>query len=153
MVFKKLMTLSRHAPAPRAPRVPPSEVDPRSNYAHILPWDAARMSHNGVALGYDLLRWGENDRGDPEMVIARATVSHFEFMVMTNVERKFLHSIGWDARNRGEQIRRRRIIEELNKKPWDELDEQQRNFALSLMWVPEQPKSPLEMLAMQLEDD
>lgn len=150
VVFKKLMAAARHAPAPR---VSPSEVDRRSDYAHILPWDAARMSHSGVALGYDLLRWGESERGDPEMVIARASVTHFEFMVMTDVEKKFLYGIRWDARNRGEQVRRSQVIENLNKKPWDKLDEQQRNFALSLMWVPEQPKSPLEMLAMQLEDD
>lgn len=120
-------------------------------YLHCMPLEAVTLSKSGKALGYDLLRWGERfhaEGNDSGFVAATATAAGILFHVQNQLERNWVNDVERDDPDRGRTMAaRRRFIESRNFYPWQALTGLNKDFVLSLLWIPEEPLSPLEALA------
>ena len=126
------------------------------DYFGCSPQEAARMSGNGTANGYDIFRWGEKweARGDYTGAVMVATTDFVTFLPRTDVEKKVL-----DASCNGRSIEARRrsiedqsMINRINTVRWHNLSRGNKDFVDSLFWVPQAPISPLLALANALDD-
>ena len=116
-------------------------------YLDALPEEAIEMSRTGVAFGYDIMRWGEKaaqDGNDFTEPVVRATARGVQFLVLSDKERTWVEKAG---RDRLVRKARREVIRQRNWRAWDKLSEGDRDFVLSLLWVPDEPITPLEVLA------
>ena len=137
------------------------EID-RSVYLNVLPQEAANMSRNGVAAGIELLRFGEkwHARTDDPVVAKFYTSGKIQFKQLTEDEKKLVaypehRETPTQSKERKQRVA---IVLRNNEFWWSRLYWYQRDYLLSLYWVPEEPKSPLEMLAaaaigMELPDE
>lgn len=147
-------------------------------YEHLLPWESARLSETGVAVGYEPLRFGEahaTESGDVDglaTLIATATVKDVTFQRELKLERK-AYADAFDNHDlraqlgipldgalnsdhrRKLRLRRRALQRRMdagNTILWENLTRTNREYLLSLLWLPEKPVSPLMALARSLED-
>jgi len=127
------------------------------HYVHCLPLESAGLSSTGRAVGFDLLRWGESfhSRGavwaNP---IAIASQAGIEFLLKSSFELRFIKGHNDDEQGLAsvsdwkQRIARRRIVDRKNFFIWQNVTGLNEDFILSLHWVPEDPISALEALAM-----
>jgi len=121
------------------------------HFLDALPEEAMAMSGNGIAIGFDLLRWGERwhkEGRDTCPPVVRIDEQGVQFLVMTNTQKAWVDdpNISEDRR----KIRRKALLKH-NWRSWLTLGEDDRNYLLSLLWVPEEPLTPLEILAKMAE--
>lgn len=127
-----------------------TEID-GTHFLDALPEEALRMSSVGVAYGYDLLRWGEQwhrDGKDECPPAVKATTGGVQFLVLSEQEKRWLLEVEHDS------VRfeaRRLIVYKNNWCSWITMGDDDRNFLLSLLWIPEDPLTPLEILAKMAE--
>ena len=139
-------------------------------FTSCLPDEAARMSSTGIAVGVDLMFYGESyylkNSGtfdDPgERVVAMSNGRIVRYMLETGVERKLYYSISRPTHTLDDdeleiyQQRKDRVrcrIRKINTYPWEELTDMNRDYLLSLLWLPEKLMSPLEILANVVGDE
>lgn len=121
-------------------------------YQHCTPLDAVALSKDDEAWGYDLLRWGEeyHIKGEGQgFVAARANKAGLWILFKGSLERDFIND-----RTLNPDISWRRRTEYINAKnfhPWGTITGANYDFIMSLLWVPSEPVSPLEQLALQAE--
>ena len=131
--------------------------DESVQYLHCTPLEAVALSKSGKALGYDLLRWGEkwHEEGfDDGFLVAIASSGGIRYHPVTQREKDWIEDVDRaDLDRNGIAAARRRYIEARNFFPWGTLTRFNKDFILSLLWVPEEPMSPLEALAAQASDD
>ena len=122
-------------------------------FLHALPAEAINYSRDGVAVGIDLLPYGEEFHrihGHPGTLIAIANRDAVRWKKVSQEERD-----AWFTENR----ERHRLGEERRHRqppwniwiPWDQLSEENYDYLMTLLWLPRDPYSSLEMLALQCE--
>jgi len=132
---------------------PVNEFESSEQYKHCLPLEAAALSKNGLAIGYDLLKWGEeyHSRGcDEGSVAAIASKSGVKILFRTAYELIFIEGEKSESSQDywiGKKARRR-LIDCRNFYIWESITGQNKDFLLSLHWDPEEPVGALEALAL-----
>ena len=124
-----------------------SHINNAAEFAHCTPTEAAALSKNGQAIGFDLLRWGEewHKSGDDEgFTAATATAAGVRCCFRATLEKDYVWEIGIDHFQRRA---RKAYVHGKNFFPWGTLSRINEDFIFSLHWVPEIPMSPLEALA------
>lgn len=115
-------------------------------YEHFTPLEVAYLSRDRVAMGYDILRWGESTENSYDATpIALATPIAVKFDRWSSEDANFVYSdcekVGATPSIRSKYISAKVWV------PWKDLSTTDRDFALSLVWVPADPMTPLEALA------
>lgn len=123
------------------------------HYADALPEDAMLMSRMGVANGYDFLRYGERwdreglDPGNPIIQISKEGV---QLLVLSDDQRAWIAAVESDPKR---WERRKQICRTRNFVLWHDLTPANREFLLSLHWVPAEPYTAMEVLAIMAKGD
>lgn len=127
-------------------RIRPAREGRGKQYEQLTPFEAATLSKTGIALGYEPLRWGEEmENAHDGCHIAIATPVAVQMTNWMDTERDYVY--GDNEVLGGNATQRRRYVQAKQWRPWKALSQQDRDFMLSLVWVPEEPRSPLEALA------
>lgn len=115
-------------------------------YEHLSPIEVAQLSRSGAAIGYEPFRWGEKAERLLDLPpVAHATAIAVKFDRWSETDVKFVYS---DSQNVGSTSSiRSKYLSAKMWIPWESLSYTDRNYALSLIWVPEEPMAPLEALA------
>lgn len=123
------------------------------HYADALPKEAMLMSRCGVANGYDFLRFGERwnneglDRGIPIVQIDKDGV---QLLVLSDKQREWIAENGIDEKRAS---LRRKICRAHNYAQWVDLTPHNHEFLLSLHWVPAEPYTAMEVIAIMARGD
>lgn len=123
------------------------------HYADALPKEAMLMSRSGVADGYDFLRFGERwnneglDRGKPIVQIDKDGV---QLLVLSDKQREWIAETGTDEKK---AAFRRKICRAHNYVRWTDVTPLNNEFLLSLHWVPSEPYTAMEVIAIMAKGD
>lgn len=119
----------------------------------LSPLDAVGLSRSGKAMGYDLTYWGLDFMGknDHAPVIAVATPDVVKFDRLTSLENGYIGRPGGSETARHAYDRRVAEVDRINTIAWNDLNQTNRDYLMSLLWVPEDPMNPLEALASTTE--
>jgi hypothetical protein len=114
------------------------------HYWDLLPEEAITMSRRGKAKGYDIHRYGVNTNYVPEILVAEINRKGVQFLVLGDGEKKYLAEVEHDATR---YKARRELIRQSNWILWGDLLPVNREFLLSLLWIPVDPYNAMEVLA------
>lgn len=123
-------------------------VEQAEDYALMTPDEVCNLSKTGLIVGYELLRWGEafhEQGGDAGFMAAVANKYAVGAAFLDDNDKSFVKGSGvgddWKLRRRREgYVTARRF------RPWSMLHRFDRDYLMSLLWLPEVPLSPLEAL-------
>ena len=120
-----------------------SPYEDSRHYEDTLPEEAIMMSRRGRAKGYDLLRYGDG-YGDLSEPIVEITKKGVQFLVDSATEKAWLTEVeNSPARYKA----RKEMIRKWNWTSWEDLLPINREFLLSLLWIPVDPYNAMEILA------
>jgi hypothetical protein len=122
------------------------------HFYHALPKDALMMSSTGVAHGFDTLRFGEHFHqkgGDRTSPVAEISQGGVQFLVFSGREREWIKEVEHTAQRYEARVT---MVRHWNWTPWGKLFPCNREFLLSLLWVPAEPLSAMEILARAASD-
>ena len=122
-----------------------------SQFVDCLPEEAMLMSSCGTAHGYDVFRYGEQwlrDGNDPGGPIAQISEKGVQILVMSDAQVAWINDPGvsGEARARRAEARRTMVLG-FNFTNWGELSEENREYLLSLHWIPDKALSAMEIIA------
>lgn len=118
------------------------------HYADALPEEAMQMSKCGVANGYDDLRYGVRwaDEGlDPGRPVVQIDKRGVQLLVMSDDQKAWIQEAEADLKR---WERRRKIVRKVNLTRWEDLPPINREYLLSLHWVPAEPYTAMEIIAI-----
>jgi len=111
------------------------------------------MSSTGVAHGYDVLRYGESFHrkkdGCGDYPVMEITKGGVQFLVTSERERAWIEEVEHSPQR---HVARQTIVREWNWTRWKNITPKNREFMLSLLWVPADPLSAMEILAIAASD-
>lgn len=117
--------------------------DEARHYEIALPEEALMMSRQGRAKGYDVQWWGDKEpSGSPPIV--EITEDGVQFMLENDAQKRWLKEV------EGDQVKfaaRKEMIRRWNWTSWKDLFPINREFLLSLLWIPVDPYTEMEILA------
>ena len=131
-----------------APAYRPAEID-AAQYLQLVPQEAACLSRNGLAWGIEVARWGTENHSAQ---VARANDWAVQLLLKSEESRQYLNpekDKPWVGREYGCRVA---YLEARSWHPWRTLEGSQLDYLLSLLWIPEEPMSPLEALAQAMRD-
>jgi len=123
------------------------ELHDAEHFVDALPEDAMMMSRTGTAHGYDHLRFGEkwaNEGKDPGRPIAQINRTGVQMLVMSDREKAWIAEV---AEDNTRWVARKKIVRKSNFTPWPKIGERNREFLLSLFWIPAEPLTAMEIIA------
>lgn len=112
-----------------------------------LPHEAIQMSRVGFAKGYDTFRFGEDH--DYLIPVAEISKGGVQFTVWSDREKAWINEME-DYSSR--KLARIEMVRKWNWTSWAELFPINREFLLSLLWIPEDPFTAMEILARATVD-
>ena len=117
------------------------------HFVDALPEDAMMMSRTGTAHGYDHLRFGlkwESEGKNPGRPIAQINKAGVQLLVISDRERDWIAEVQEDSTR---WAAREKMVRQWNFTPWPELADANREFLLSLFWIPAEPLTAMEIIA------
>lgn len=124
-----------------------STADPEQ-FKGVTAEEAVLMSRNKIALGYDDLFYGEQwlrEGKHPGHPIIRATVNGLEFLLLSDQERALINS---PTLRSMESTLRKKTILATKFTLWEDLLPVHRDFASTLYWLPVEPMTEMEIIAV-----
>lgn len=116
-------------------------------YEDTTPEEAMEMSRTGTAEGFDPLRYGEKwaaEGKDPGNPLFRINKRGVQRLVLSDAQKEWIKEVEHDVvRWRA----RTALVKKRNFTPWREVSEQNRDYLLSLLWIPKDPLTPMEIIA------
>lgn len=113
------------------------------HYADALPEEAIMMSQRGKAKGYDDFWWGPDFRGNLPAIV-EISEKGVQWLILNDAEKAWLAEVENEPTR---QQARREMIHNWNWTSWEDLLPINREFLLSLMWIPVDPYNAMEILA------
>jgi hypothetical protein len=112
-----------------------------------LPDEAVLMSRTGRAKGYDPLRFGEDH--SYLIPVAEITATGVQFLIWSDREKAWIEEVeSYSTRKHA----RMEMVRKWNWTSWEELLPINHEFLLSLLWIPEDPFTAMEILARATAD-
>lgn len=105
------------------------------------------MSSVGRAEGFDDMRFGLKraiEGSNPQYPVARINSKGIQYLVKSDKEKEWLGEVAYNSR---EWKSRLSVVRAQNFTTWDNLTPSNRDYLLSLLWIPVQPYSAMEIIA------
>ena len=123
------------------------ELHDAYHFEDALPEDAIIMSGTGTAHGYGILRWGQefhNEHADTEYPVAQIDKLGVQLLVVSDAERRWLRDVEIDHKR---LEAREKMVRRWNWTLWRDVCPRNHEFLLSLLWIPAEPLSAMEIIA------
>lgn len=125
----------------------PSGHAENHHFEQATPEEAILMSRKGLAKGHDITYCVEGE--DFTTVTAEITRAGVQFLTFSDPEREWIKEM---EKHPGRRYERIEIVRGWNWTSWDDLLPINREYLLSLLWIPEDPFTAMEILAKAASD-